>query len=273
MNKFKLFITAFVLWTCITWITTNALEPFTIESEYICIDYTTANNTQLSFNDNNWTCSFSFNIWTTTQYNTNTQCLKLPTNCLWVTITPQWRVDYSNISNVYFIEPFDENMCEPQQQCEEQTCPTCQQQYTSLECQTNYNLIPIADVTANYCKINHDLIEATECPNIWEWTWDVQRTARYINNQQYPWTSMLHINIADFLQWHTTYNESETIIDVVWVDADEEYINWIINKTQMTPTAEDMWTLVNGLQAFIPYLFIWLLMAYTIVLINKLFKW
>ena len=151
-------------------------------------------------------------------------------------------------------------------------CPTCPSQYTSLECQTEYSLIPIEDVTTNYCKLNFDLIEATECPWIWEWTWEINRTARYINDVQYPWTASLKIDIADFLEYSTTYNSWETLVDVIWVDADEDYIEDVIAKTQMTPTAEDFWTMINGLQEFIPYIMIWLLMTFFIVLVKKFFR-
>lgn len=155
---------------------------------------------------------------------------------------------------------------------EDITCQTCEEQYTSLECQTEYNLIPITSVTENYCKLNFDLIAPTECPNIWEWTWEINRTARYINNTQYPWTASLKLNIADFLERQTTYNENETIIEVLWYDADENYINWIIAKEQLTPTPQDFETLIVWLQEFIPYIFIAMIIAFFLMLVKRFFR-
>lgn len=147
-------------------------------------------------------------------------------------------------------------------------CQTCEEQYTSLECQTEYNLIPITDVTANYCKLNFDLIAPTECPNIWEWTGAVNRTARYINNQQYPWTASLKLNIADFLERQTTYNQDETIVNIIWYDADEDYIEWIIEKEQITPNNEDIEYFFRWLANYIPLIFIW----FFIILVAKIIK-
>lgn len=151
-------------------------------------------------------------------------------------------------------------------------CQTCEEQYTSLECQTEYNLIPITDVTANYCKLNFDLIEPTECPNIWEWTGEINWTAWYINNQQYPWTASLRLNIEDFLQRQTTYNEEETIVDVIWYNADETYIDNIINNTKTWATPQDFENLIYTLTWFTPYVLMMILVTFMIWLVKKLFK-
>ena len=142
---------------------------------------------------------------------------------------------------------------------------------TSLQCQTNYSLIPISDVTANYCKLNFSLISPTECPES-EWTWAVLYTDWYINNVEYPWTRSLKWTIPDEIAYSVTYNTDETLVDVEWYDVDEDYINAIIENEKLTPTNEDFTTLINGLIAFIPYLFIALLFFRFVRIINKIWK-
>ena len=151
------------------------------------------------------------------------------------------------------------------------SCPACQEQYTSLECQTEYNLIPIESVTASYCKLNYDLIEPTECP-INTWTGDISRTPRFINNSQYPWTALLRITIPEFIWYSVTYNTEESYIEIEWLNADTNYIENVINNEKLTPTNEDFEKLIWWLATFIPYLFIALLIIRMVKIFNKIWK-
>ena len=151
------------------------------------------------------------------------------------------------------------------------TCPTCEEQYTSLECQTEYSLIPISSVNANYCHVNFWLIDPMECP-ISEWSWTIQWSALYINNLQYASTDNINISIPEDIAWSLDYNNDDTDIDIEWYNADTTYIENVIWNTELTPTAEDMTTLVNWLQAYLPYFFIWLIMLFFIWLVKKFFR-
>lgn len=143
--------------------------------------------------------------------------------------------------------------------------------YTSLECQTEYNLIPIESVTASYCKLNYDLIEPTECP-INTGTGDISRTPRFINNSQYPWTALLRITIPDYIWFSVTYNTGESYLEIEWLNADTNYIENVINNEKLTPTNEDFEKLIWWLATFIPYLFIALLIIRMVKLFNKIWK-
>ena len=145
--------------------------------------------------------------------------------------------------------------------------------FTSLQCQTEYNLIPISEVTANYCRLNFDLISPLECPSWW-WsgTGEVNRSAWYINNQQYPWTATLQIRIPEFIKYSVTYNTDETQVDIEWYNADEDYINAVIDNERLTPTNEDFAYLISWLQVFIPYIFIWILILFAVKVFGKVWK-
>lgn len=212
-----------------------------------------------------------------TNYSFGTIQSRFMSNAIWFQISTDWDDDYVWAFIICTISWNWVYMSDSRNEFQlswtnNQQCPSCPSQYTSLECQTEYNLIPITSVTENYCKLNFDLIAPTECPNIWEWTWEINRTARYINNTQYPWTASLKLNIADFLERQTTYNENETIIEVLWYDADENYINWIIAKEQLTPTPQDFETLIVWLQEFIPYIFIAMIIAFFLMLVKRFFR-
>ena len=144
--------------------------------------------------------------------------------------------------------------------------------YTSLECQTEYNLIPIDDVNANYCNLNFWMIDPRDCPTT-EWTWAISWTPRFINDEQYPWTNLLNINIPEDIAHSVIYNEEETIVNVEWYNADENYINWILQKEKLTPTNEDIeemitWFMIN----YFPYLALAIVFLYLARKIFKLFK-
>ena len=151
------------------------------------------------------------------------------------------------------------------------TCPTCEEQYTSLECQTEYNLIPINSITKSYCELNFNLIDPSTCP-ISEGSWVVNWSSLFINNTQYAWNENIEIFIPDFIWWSIIYNSWSNYIDIEWYNADTEYIENVIDNTKVTPTPEDATLLVNGLAEFIPYVFIAMIISFALILINKLFK-
>lgn len=150
-------------------------------------------------------------------------------------------------------------------------CPACEEQYTSLECQTEYNLIPISSVTQSYCELNFNLIDPSSCP-ISEWSWVVNWSSLFINNTQYAWNENIEIFIPDFIWWSIIYNSWSNYIDIEWYNADTEYIEDVIDKTKVTPTADDFALLMQGTANFIPYLFIWLIILFMVKIFSKIWK-
>lgn len=144
--------------------------------------------------------------------------------------------------------------------------------YSSLQCQTEYNLIPVNDVNANYCNLNFWMIDPKDCPKT-EWSWAISWTPRFINDEQYPWTNLLNINIPNDIAHTVIYNEEETIVNVEWYNADENYINWILQNEKLTPTNKDIeemitWFMVN----YFPYLALAIVFLYLARKIFKIFK-
>lgn len=142
---------------------------------------------------------------------------------------------------------------------------------TSLECQTEYNLIPVSEVTANYCKLNYDLIDPADCP-INEWTGTIVRSNLTINNTPYAQNQNINVYIPDFLAWNVAFNDFNTTIEVEGYNADEDYINNVIDQEKLTPTNEDFTNMILALTWFIPYLFIALLFFWIVRIINRIWK-
>lgn len=166
----------------------------------------------------------------------------------------------------------DSNYCTSNNLCPScPTCETCEEQYTSLECQTEYNLIPVSSVTQSYCELNYNLIDPSTCP-ISEWTWVVNWSSLFINNTQYAWNDNIEIFIPDFIWWSIIYNSWSNYIDIEWYNADTEYIENVINQEKMTPTADDFAMLIQWTANFIPYLFIWLLIIFMVKILSKIWK-
>lgn len=148
------------------------------------------------------------------------------------------------------------------------TIPSCETM-SSLDCQLEYNLIPLNEITSNYCKINFDLIEPTECP--WNNTGDIIFSNLYINNTRYQWASNIFLRINDSLLYTYNYSGWQITIDVDY-DVDPDYIEDIINKERLTPTNQDFENLITWMQYYIPYIMIALLLWRAVFVFKKVFK-
>ena len=143
---------------------------------------------------------------------------------------------------------------------------------TSIQCQTEYNLIPVEEITANYCKLNFNLIDPMECP-LNQWTWTIVRSNLMINDIPYAQNQNINVFIPDFLAWNIAFNDFNTTIEVEWYNADEEYIENVINQEKLTPTNKDIedmltWFMTN----YFPYLALAIVFLYLARKIFKLFK-
>lgn len=151
------------------------------------------------------------------------------------------------------------------------TCPSCPNQYTSLECQTEYNLIPIENVTKNYCEINFDLIDPSTCP-ITEWSWAVNWSSLFINGTQYAWNNSINMFIPNYLWRNITFNDEETNVEIEWYNVDEEYLNNIIDNEKLQPTNKDFENMLVWIVNFAPYIFICLIIYFLLSRLPKMFR-
>lgn len=144
--------------------------------------------------------------------------------------------------------------------------------YTSLQCQTEYNLIPVESVDQNYCTTNN-LCPSVDCPEIPDnpniWTSNI-----YINDIFHPGAFNVIMNIPEEIDWDYAYTNSwqNINIDVVWYNQDFEKIEWWINTNNYKPTSEDFTKIFTSFSSFW-----WLLIACLFVIlvfyfVKKMFK-
>lgn len=140
---------------------------------------------------------------------------------------------------------------------------------TSLECQTEYNLIPVEDVDINYC------VENQLCPNeSWtgDFSGDLQFSNIYINDILHPWKQNIFVNIPDYIMWD--YNVVGDDFNIyVGSGYDVDYINSVIDINSYRPTSSDFTNVfVGGLTLIFPYIVIVLFIVFIRKLIKRIFK-
>lgn len=130
---------------------------------------------------------------------------------------------------------------------------------TSIECQTEYSLIPISEVDINYCVAN-SLCPA--CDNI---------SQLIINDVEMSGSTVININIPEELERDYNYDVETNNLDIeiigYWYD--QEKMQQMVNTQYYQPTAEDMNNLIWKIAEFIPLLAIMLLFVRTWYIIKK----
>lgn len=144
--------------------------------------------------------------------------------------------------------------------------------YTSLQCQTEYNLIPISSVDQNYCTTNN-LCPSQDCPvcppSWWSWYSNV-----YINDILHIWAPNIIMNIAEEIDRDYAYTASwyNMNIDVVWYNVDYDKIDSIVENQSYKPSSEDfvniLWILAPYTKIIVFFVFLFLVWAW----IKKPFK-
>lgn len=143
---------------------------------------------------------------------------------------------------------------------------------SSLQCQTEYNLIPISSVDSNYCTTNN-LCPSSDCPEYPDnpnlWTSNI-----YINDVFHPGAFNVIVNIPDEIDWDYAYTSSWSNfnLDVVGYNQDQEMIQWWIDTNNYKPTSEDFTNIFTNFSNFW-----WLLIGALFVIlvfyfIKKLFR-
>ena len=146
------------------------------------------------------------------------------------------------------------------------------QNYTSLQCQTEYNLIPILSVDSNYC-ISNNLCSSSDCPS---YTWDLTPWVSnvWINDLFHPWAFNIIMNIPEEIDWDYAYTNSwqNMNIDVVWYNVDYDYINDVVDTQNYKPSSSDLSSIVSQIiPLFVPWLCIILLLYFIFRFIKKIF--
>ena len=142
-------------------------------------------------------------------------------------------------------------------------------QYTSLQCQTEYSLIPISSVDSNYCTSNNlcPSSSPSDCPNVWV-------SNIWINDLFHPWAFNIIMNIPEEIDWDYAYTNSwqNMNIDVVWYNVDYDYINDVVDTQNYKPSSSDLSSIVSQIiPLFVPWLCIILLLYFIFRFIKKIF--
>lgn len=150
------------------------------------------------------------------------------------------------------------------------TCPTCPDQYTSLECQTEYNLIPIEEVDQAYCESNN-LCPAwwtpSDCPNVWV-------SNLFINDIFHPGAFNIIMNIPEEISRDYAYTNSwyNFNLDIEWYNVDYEKMQSVIDLQSYKPSSEDftqiVWLLAPYTKIILFFVFLFIIWAW----IKKPFK-
>ena len=142
--------------------------------------------------------------------------------------------------------------------------------YTSQQCQTEYNLIPISSVDQNYCTTNNlcpSWWTPSDCPNVWV-------SNLWINDLFHPWAFNIVMNIPEEIDRDYAYTNSwqNMNIDVVWYNVDYDYIDWVVDSQNYKPNSDDLSSIVSQIiPLFVPWLCIILLLYFIFRFIKKIF--
>jgi len=141
---------------------------------------------------------------------------------------------------------------------------TCQWMYDRLD--SDYDLL---EWNYNTCTS-----ELSSCMQNWwsSWSGDIQWSSIFINQVQHLWNKNIYIDIP--LEYEFSYtNEWENFeITVEWLNQDEEYLSWVINKQNYIPTTEDFSNVFSNLGLFGSLLVVCLFVILVFYMIKKVFN-
>lgn len=147
------------------------------------------------------------------------------------------------------------------EECEE--CQTCEDQYTSQECQQEYSLMPISSCNSEYCWLNW------LCP---EYTWSTM-SELYINWINHLWAPIINLTFPLEQSWDYNYTWDVMNINLSWENnVDYEYMDNIIRTQHSTPNNTDFNNTISWLiPLFIPWLVIILFIIFVFRFLKKIF--
>lgn len=249
-------------WETTLWTSTSYKNIFDLGEYYTgwvsewtyCIRFTT---------DPEWTYWKAYNFWFHSNLNwTPNTVFKVYWNQFWQRFCLISDKRYFNTNATWFVinyQVFDLN----ELLSKDITCPS---QYTSLECQSEYSLIPVSSVDSSYCE-NNNL-----CSSLWggcSWSWDVSRSALYVNNIQHLWKPIINITIPEEIDRDYINTWDSFDLDVVWYNVDYEAMSETLSVQKYRPTSEDFTKVVSILA---PYMKILLFLLFAYIVIKRLKK-
>lgn len=140
---------------------------------------------------------------------------------------------------------------------------------TSLECQTQYSLIPISSVDSTYCVNNNLCPTCSDCSS---WTWIYSNV--YINNILHLWAPNIIINIPQEIDRDYAYTSwsNNMNIDVVGYNVDYDYMDNVVDIQNYKPWNEDLQSIITDIiPLFVPWLVIILFLYFIFKFIKKVF--
>ena len=140
-------------------------------------------------------------------------------------------------------------------------CPVCEEKLTSLQCQSEYDLIPVSDVDENYCLLNE------LCPVNWDFS-------RFVINWEDQLPSLLYeVSIPDYITYdYNHYSNQISRFIVNWYNEDTDYIQWIIDTQNYTPNSEDFTNVFMNIIPYMKIIVFVLFLLFVYKMIKKLFK-
>lgn len=214
--------------------------------DFICIDWIYCNN------NNNW-LYYNFDHWADTHRVTSNSHNLLNWN---MGICTTWWVIYfstQNSDNCHFnIKTYNWT------------------EYTSLQCQSEYSLIPVSEVDSSYCQSNNlcpSWWNPSDCPNVWI-------SNVWINDLFHPGAYNIVMNISDEIDWDYAYTNSwnNLNIDVVWYNVDYEAVQSVIDQQSYKPTQEDFNNLIAVLWPYSKIIIFFVFLFIVWAWIKKPFK-
>lgn len=220
---------------------TNIVSDWEYHSSHdlLCLNNITClNNSNLRFNFNRWNWYYTY-----TRLNLNNYW-----QWMWV-CTTWWSIYMTTDSSCNFtIDEYDFV------------------NYTSLQCQLAYSLIPISSVDQSYCVNNNLCPSCPECETCSNFSGTVSNV--YINGINHLWAPNIVMNIAEEIDWDYAYTVSwqNMNIDVVWYNVDYEKMQSVIDLQNYKPTDEDFSSLISMLAPYtkiiIFFVFLFLIWAW-----------
>lgn len=219
--------------------------------------YTTSTSYDINFNWNynwNWIACMS--------------CTDEFTN--WQLYTSDILIRFSRVNNICFYIWYWTHLYLDWQSTRTCTINVSNPNMTSLQCQSEYNLIPINEVDAAYCESNNLCISSSDpidCPNVWV-------SNVFINDLFHPWAFNIVMNIPQEIDRDYAYTNSwnNMNIDIVGYNVDYEKMQEVIDTQNYKPNSDDLSTIVSQIvPLFVPWLCIILLLYFIFRFIKKIF--
>ena len=172
---------------------------------------------------------------------------------------------------------------------------SCDPQYTSEECQTEYSLVPSSDLSScnsnlsgcmtnldnyasslntcssnlNNCNTSLSSCMSSNCPVS---SWNISWSSLFINNIQHLGAPIIDITIPEEFDWDYVSTDEEFILDIEWYNVDTEYMDWIITTQTTLPNEIDFNNLISSvIPLFIPWLVVILFLYFIFRFIKKIF--